>query len=141
MWVFSKSSLAERFSAEFSNLNLVEVLAEFSLPSSLREHMDSLSSRCQLVNVILLLLIGRTADVLSIVAVCTCNPFILGMYQISGSSWPDMRSFFNCPILTNMSNRTGYCNRIFYSLNEYCRRKIYLFSCNYAMVFITIYNS
>lgn len=43
----SKSSLAERFSAEFSNLNLIEVLAEFSLPSSLREHLDSLSGRCQ----------------------------------------------------------------------------------------------
>jgi len=48
-WTVSKSSLAERFSAEFSNLNLVEVLAEFSLPSSLREHMDALSSRCQQV--------------------------------------------------------------------------------------------
>ena len=46
---FSKSSLAERFSAEFSNLNLIEVLAEFSLPSSLREHMDALSGRCQQV--------------------------------------------------------------------------------------------
>jgi len=49
VWTVSKSSLAERFSAEFSNLNLVEVLAEFSLPSSLREHLDTLSSRCQQV--------------------------------------------------------------------------------------------
>ena len=46
----SKSSLAERFSAEFSNLNLVEVLAEFSLPLSLREHMDSLSTPCRQVS-------------------------------------------------------------------------------------------
>jgi len=45
----SKSPLAERFSAEFSNLNLVEVLAEFSLPSSLREHINVLSGRCQQV--------------------------------------------------------------------------------------------
>jgi len=52
VWISSKSPLAERFSAEFSNLNLVEVLAEFSLPSSLREHMDSLSSHYQLVSVV-----------------------------------------------------------------------------------------
>jgi len=50
VWIISKSALAERFSAEFSNLNLAEVLAEFSLPSSLREHMDSLSSTYQLVS-------------------------------------------------------------------------------------------
>jgi len=50
VWIISKSALAERFSAEFSNLNLADVLAEFSLPSSLREHMDSLSSTYQLVS-------------------------------------------------------------------------------------------
>jgi len=53
--IISKSSLAERFSAEFSNLNLVEVLAEFSQPASLREHVDSLSSICQVVSRDLLL--------------------------------------------------------------------------------------
>jgi len=53
----SKSPLTERFSAEFSNLNLVEVLAEFSLPSSLREHIDALSARCQQVTAIVIVTI------------------------------------------------------------------------------------
>jgi len=48
----SKSPLAERFSVEFSNLNLIEVLAEFTLPSSLREHMDAFFSRCQQVTLV-----------------------------------------------------------------------------------------